>query len=116
MGQPACIFSHCGLLFNASTHAFTSFPVFPSHLLLFAYCTATKAVIGNTIQLSKAVLDCTDCMISQRNTSPVQQIQLHLLLSVVCLLEQVHSSSVVWVQRNISKYRDGSLACGHTNA
>ena len=55
-------------------------------------------------------------MMSQRNTSPVQQIQLHLLLSVVCLLEQVHSSSEVWVQRNISKYRDGSLACGHTNA
>ena len=43
---------------------------------------------------------------SQRNTSPVQQIQLNLLFSVVCFLEQVRSSSEVWVQRNISKYRD----------
>ena len=43
---------------------------------------------------------------SQRNTLPVQQIQLNLLFSVVCFLEQVRSSSEVWVQRNISKYRD----------
>ena len=85
-----------------STHS-----LFSRHICCYLHIVQLqKQWLGNTIQLSKAVLDCTDCVMSQRNTSPVQQIQINLLFSVVCFLEQVRSSSEVWVQRNISKYRD----------
>ena len=88
-----------------STHS-----LFSRHICCYLHIVQLqKQWLGNTIQLSKAVLDCTDCVMSQRNTSPVQQIQLNLLFSVVCFLEQVRSSSEVWVQRNISKYRDALM-------